>query len=157
VFAALGPVVGGWLMQVYSWRLIFLLNLPVAMLIFLLAPRIPESRATSDGKSLPLDRLGATLATISFAAIIYALSITPQFGWHDARVFWLLVGGLLLLMAFLRSQVGRKNAMMPLSLFRIPRFFAANLLTLLLYGALGGALYVVPFYVIQVRHYPPAA
>jgi EmrB/QacA subfamily drug resistance transporter len=157
VFAALGPVTGGWLMQVYSWRLIFLLNLPVALLIFVLAPRIPESRAAVEGVSPPLDRLGATLATLSFAAIIYALSIAPRLGWRDPRVIWLLVGGLILLAAFLGSQAGRRNAMMPLSLFRIPRFLAANLLTLLLYGALGGALYLIPFYVIQVRRYPPAA
>ncbi len=158
VFAAIGPVAGGWLIQAWSWRLIFLLNLPATLLILLLAPRIPESRAVSNGGSaLPLDRLGAALATSSFAAIIYALSFAPQFGWRNPRVIGLLAAGVLLLAAFLRSQSGRENAMMPLSLFRIPRFLAANLLTFLLYGALGGALYVIPFYLIQVRHYAPAA
>jgi EmrB/QacA subfamily drug resistance transporter len=158
VFAALGPVAGGWLIQVWSWRLIFLLNLPAAFLIILLSPRIPESRAVSDGgPALPLDRLGATLATSSFAAIIYALSFAPQFGWRSPRVIWLLGCGLALLAAFLRSQWRRRNAMMPLSLFRNPLFFAANLLTFLLYGATGGALYLIPFYLIQVRHYAPAA
>jgi MFS family permease len=149
VFAAFGPVAGGWLMQVWSWRLIFLLNLPVALLVVLLIPRIPESRAANDdGSAMPLDKLGATLATSSFAAIIYALSFAPQFGWRTARVIWLLIAGLVLLGAFIRSQWNRKNAMMPLELFRIPRFLAANLLTFLLYGALGGALYVIPFYLI---------
>jgi EmrB/QacA subfamily drug resistance transporter len=158
VFAAIGPVAGGWLIQAWSWRLIFLLNLPATLLIMLLARRIPESRAVSNGgPALPLDRLGATLATTSFAAIIYALSFAPQFGWRNPRVLGLLAAGVILLAAFLRSQAGRKNAMMPLSLFRIPRFLAANLLTFLLYGALGGALYVIPFYLIQVRHYAPAA
>jgi EmrB/QacA subfamily drug resistance transporter len=158
VFAALGPVAGGWLMQVWSWRLIFLLNLPVAIVVVLLTPRIPESRAVrEDGATLPLDRLGATLATLGFAATIYALSFAPEFGWSSPRVIWLLVTGVVLLAAFLRSQQGRANAMMPLSLFRIPRFLAANLLTFLLYGALSGALYVIPFYLIQVRHYAPAA
>ena len=158
VFAAIGPVAGGWLVQVWSWRLIFLLNLPLALFIMLLAPRIPESRGTSNGGAAqPLDRLGAALATFSFAAIIYALSFAPQLGWRNPKVLWLLGGGLVLLAGFLRSQSGRSNAMMPLSLFRIPRFLAANLLTFLLYGALGGALYVIPFYLIQVRHYAPAA
>jgi EmrB/QacA subfamily drug resistance transporter len=159
VFAALGPVAGGWLLQIWSWRLIFLLNLPLALFVILLAPRIPESRAASEGGAAPpLDRLGAALATCSFAAIIYALSFAPQLGWRNPRVLWVLVGGLVLLAGFLRSQLGRSNAMMPLSLFRIPRFLAANILTFLLYGALGGALYVIPFYLIQVRHYaPPAA
>ncbi|MBB6144446.1 EmrB/QacA subfamily drug resistance transporter [Silvibacterium bohemicum] len=157
VFAALGPVAGGWLMQAWSWRLIFLLNLPLALIVILLAPRIPESRAVYEGKpAQPLDRLGATLATSAFAAIIYALSFAPEFGWRDPRVLWLFVTGLALLAAFLRSQSGRASAMMPLSLFRIPRFLAANLLTFLLYGALVGALYVTPFYLIQIRHYAPA-
>jgi EmrB/QacA subfamily drug resistance transporter len=159
IFSALGPVTGGWLMQLWSWRLIFLLNLPVALVIFLLASRIPESRATlEDGSAPKLDSLGATLATLSFVAIIYSLSFAPQFGWRSPQVYGLLILGIVLLAAFLRSQSGRPHAMMPLFLFRIPRFLAANLLTLLLYGGLGGALYVIPFYVIQVRHYStPAA
>ncbi len=153
VFAALGPVAGGWLMQVWTWRLIFLLNLPIALIVILLVPRIPESRAANDKG---LDRLGATLATLSFAAIVYALSFAPQLGWRNALVIVPLTAGVALLAAFLRSQSNRPNAMMPLSLFRIPRFLAANLLTFLLYGALYGALYVIPFYLIQVRHYAPA-
>jgi EmrB/QacA subfamily drug resistance transporter len=157
VFAALGPVAGGWLMQAWSWRLIFLLNLPLVLVILLLAPRIPESRALVDTRR-PLDRLGAALATLSFAAIIYALSFAPQFGWGSLLVFGPLLGGVILFGLFLRSQSGRTNAMMPLSLFRVRRFLAANLLTFLLYGALGGCLYIIPFYLIQVRHYlPPAA
>jgi MFS family permease len=149
-------VAGGWLIQVYSWRLIFLLNLPVVLLVLLLATRIPESRAAGDGAAQPLDRLGALLATLSFAAIVYALSFASQLGWRDRWVSWPLLAGLVLFVLFLRSQSTRRNAMMPLSLFRVPRFLAANLLTFLLYGALGGALYVTPFYLIQVRHYLPA-
>ena len=156
VFGALGPVAGGWLMQAWSWRLIFLLNLPLVVLIFLLAPRIPESRAMGNGPARPPDRLGATLATLGFAAIIYGLSFAPQLGWRDRMVSAPLAAGLVLLALFVGSQ-NRPNAMMPLTLFRIPRFLAPNLLTFLLYGALGGALYVIPFYMIQVRHYAPAA
>jgi EmrB/QacA subfamily drug resistance transporter len=156
VFAALGPVAGGWLIEAWSWRLIFLLNLPLVLVIFLLAPRIPESRALGDPPPA-LDRLGAALATLSFAALIYALSFAPQFGWRNPLIIAPLGGGLLLLALFLRSQSGRPNAMMPLSLFRIRRFLAANVLTFLLYGALGGCLYIIPFYLIQVRHYAPAA
>jgi EmrB/QacA subfamily drug resistance transporter len=155
VFAALGPVAGGWLLQVWSWRLIFVLNLPLAALVLVLAPRIPESKGGGEGEARPLDWLGAVLATTSFAAIIFALSFAPELGWRNLRVVVPLVTGGLLLAAFLWSQAVRANAMMPLSLFRIPRFLAANLLTFLLYGALGGGLYVIPFYVIQVRHYAP--
>ena len=154
VFASLGPVAGGWLIQLWSWRLIFFVNLPLTLLVFLLAPRIPESRAENGASARPLDRLGAVLATLSFAGIIYSLSFASQLGWSNPRVLWPLALGVALLAAFLRSQSGRSNAMMPLSLFAIPRFLAANLLTFLLYGALYGALYVIPFYLIQVRHYP---
>jgi EmrB/QacA subfamily drug resistance transporter len=156
VFAALGPVAGGWLLQVWSWRLIFVLNLPLAALVLLLSPRIPESREGSEGETRSsLDWLGALLATAAFAAMILALSFAPELGGSNPRVLVPLTIGGLLLAVFLWSQGTRANAMMPLSLFRIPRFLAANLLTFLLYGALGGGLYVIPFYVIQVRHYAP--
>jgi EmrB/QacA subfamily drug resistance transporter len=155
VFAAVGPVVGGWLLQVWSWRLIFLLNLPLALLVLVLAPCIPESRGGVDGEAQPLDWLGAVLATTAFAAIIFALSFAPEIGWRNLRVLAPLIGGGALLAAFLWSQAGRANAMMPLSLFRIPRFLAANLLTFLLYSGLYGGMFVIPFYVIQVRHYAP--
>ncbi|HEX6494705.1 MAG TPA: MFS transporter [Acidobacteriaceae bacterium] len=155
VFAAVGPVAGGWLLQVWSWRLIFVLNLPLALLVLALAPRIPESRGGGDGKAQPLDWLGAVLATTGFASIIYALAFAPEAGWRNLRVIASLVCGGVLLAAFLWSQAKRANAMMPLSLFRIRRFLAANLLTFLLYGALYGGLFVIPFYVIQVQHYPP--
>ena len=157
VFSALGPVVGGWLIQIWSWRLIFLMNLPLALVVIVLAPRIPESRSTGDGEvTPPLDRLGAMLVTSAFAAITYSLSFAPEFGWRNSRVLWLFVSGLALLATFVYSQSGRSNAMMPLVFFRNRRFLAANLLSFLLYGALGGALYITPFYLIQVRHYTPA-
>jgi hypothetical protein len=127
------------------------------LVILFLVPRIPESRAMGDGPARPLDHLGAALATLSFAAIIYALSFAPQLGWQNRLVALPLLCGLVLFAFFLRSQANRPNAMMPLSLFRIPRFLAPNVLTFLLYGALGGTLYVIPFYLIQVRHYPPPA
>jgi hypothetical protein len=137
--------------------LIFLLNLPLVLVIMLLAPRIPESRALGNGPARPLDRLGAALATLSSAAIIYALSFAPQLGWRNLLISLPLAGGIILFALFLNSQAKRPNAMIPLSLWRIPRFVAPNVLTFFLYGALGGTLYVIPFYLIQVRHYPPPA
>jgi EmrB/QacA subfamily drug resistance transporter len=156
VFVAVGPVAGGWLMQIWNWRLLFLLNLPLALLVFLLVPKIPESTAQIAGEAKrPLDFFGATLNTLSFAAIIYALSFASQIGWRNPRILGLLLGGIVLFVAFLKSQAQNPNAMMPLSLFRISRFSVSNVLTFLLYGALGGALYVSPFYLIQVRRYTP--
>jgi MFS family permease len=129
VFTALGPIAGGWVIQVWSWRLIFLLNLPIVLVILALIPRIPESRvSTANGSRASLDVLGAVLATSSFAAIIYALSFAPQCGWIDLRVIWLLLMGFVLFGVFLVSQAKRENAMMPIRLFRSPRFVVANLL-----------------------------
>jgi EmrB/QacA subfamily drug resistance transporter len=157
IFTALGPIVGGWLIAVWSWRFVFLLNLPIVFLILLLIPRIPESRvARPEGTASSLDSIGALLATSSFAAIVYALSSASQSGWTDLKVIWLLLIGFILLGVFIRSQANRRNAMMPLRLFRSARFSVANLLTFFLDGAVGGALYVIPFYLIQVRHYAPA-
>ena len=100
-----------------------------------------------------LGAAGLAMAAASFAET----SVAPQLGWRNRLVAVPLLGGLVLFALFLRSQANRTNAMMPLSLFRIPRFLAPNVLTFLLYGALGGTLYVIPFYLIQVRHYPPPA
>ena len=138
VFAAIGPVVGGWLIQAYSWRLIFLLNLPVVLVIMLLAPRIPESRAAGDGarRSRWIGSAPRWPRSASRPSSTRCPS-PPNLAGGTARVTWPLLGGLVLLVLFLRSQSNRPNAMMPLSLFRIPRFLAANLLTFLLYGALG--------------------
>ena len=122
------------MIQVYSWRWVFLLNLPVVLVILLLAPRIPESRAAGDGLAQPLDRLGAALATLSFAAIVYALSFASELGWRNRLVSWPLAGGIVLLALFLRSQANRPNATMPLSLFRIP---ASWRLTCLLFCCMG--------------------
>lgn len=157
VFVALGPILGGFLVQFGWWRWIFLLNLPFAIMIFVLIPRMGMNPATASNSGLrQLDYLGATLSTLGFGATIYAFSFGPQLGWHNLRIEASLTAGIILLLAFLWSQHARPNAMMPLELFRNSRFAAINLLTLVIYGALGGALYVIPFFLIEVRHFAPS-
>jgi EmrB/QacA subfamily drug resistance transporter len=156
VFVALGPILGGTLVQYGRWRWIFLLNLPFTILIFVLMPRMRMARPAADSGLRQLDYLGAALSTLGFGAIIYAFSFGPQLGWQDMRVEGSLIAGAAFLAAFLWSQHSRPNAMMPLALFRNRRFAAINLLTLVIYGALGGALYIIPFFLIQVRHFTPS-
>jgi EmrB/QacA subfamily drug resistance transporter len=158
VFAALGPVVGGWLVLVSSWRWIFLLNFPLAVWILLLLPKLRESNTEfSNLRLATFDLEGTLLNTLGLGTVVYALSFGPQLGWANLRVVISMLAGISLIGAFLRSQSHNEHAMMPLSLFSNRRFLAVNLLTFFLYGSLGVAFYIVPFFSIQVKHLSPLA
>src|ERR1700753_3422458 len=158
VFAALGPVVGGLLIQVSTWRWIFLLNLPLAAWILVLLPKLRESNTDVSGLDLAtFDLRGTMLNTLGLGALVYALSFGPQLGWTNLKVLISIVVGISLIGAFLRSQWHNEHAMMPLSLLSNRQFLAANVLTFFLYGSLGVAFYIVPFFSIQVQHLSPLA
>jgi EmrB/QacA subfamily drug resistance transporter len=158
VFAALGPVVGGLLIQASSWRWIFLLNLPLAMWILLLLPKLRESNTELSTLCLAtFDLRGTFLNTLGLGSLVYSLSFGPQLGWTNIRVVLSMVAGVSLIGAFLYSQWQNEHAMMPLSLFSNRRFLAVNLLTFFLYGSLGVAFYIVPFFSIQIEHLSPFA
>ena len=158
VFAALGPVVGGWLIGVSTWRWIFLLNFPLAAWILLLLPKLRESNTEfSTLKLATFDLQGTLLNTLGLGAVVYSLSFGPQLGWANLRVVISMLAGIILIGAFLRSQWHNEHAMMPLSLFSNRRFLAVNLLTFFLYGSLGVAFYIVPFFSIQIKRLSPLA
>ena len=158
VFAALGPVVGGLLIQVSTWRWIFLLNLPLAAWILFLLPKLNESKTEfSTLKLATFDLRGTLLNTLGLGLVVYSLSFGPQLGWTNPRVVVSMLAGISLIGAFLRSQWHNKHAMMPLSLFSNRRFLAVNLLTFFLYGSLGVAFYIVPFFSIQIKRLSPFA
>lgn len=155
ITTALGPVIGGWLIQHVSWRAIFFLNLPLALIVVFLVFRfVPESRDEESGK---LDLLGAALATISLAAIVYGLIESNTVGFSSARVIIALSGGVLCFIAFILVEAHIASPMMPLKLFRSRDFAGANLLTLFLYAALSGTLFFLPLNLIQVQRYSPTA
>ena len=158
VSIALGPIVGGWLIQVSGWRAIFLLNIPFTLWIIWLAPKL---RRTANDQppvtSFPLDYRGAMLNILGFAAIVFALSFVPQLGWKDPRISLSLLTGFVLLFVFVLSQRRSPNPLVPLSLFRSAAFSGANVLTFLAYGALGGAFYIVPYFLIGARHLLPSS
>ena len=156
VFAALGPVVGGLLIQASTWRWIFLLNLPLAVWIFLLLPKLRESN-TELSSLATFDLRGTFLNTLGLGSLVYSLSFGPQLGWTNLRVVISMLAGVSLIGAFLHSQWHNEHAMMPLSLFSNRRFLAVNLLTFFLYGSLGVAFYIVPFFSIQIKHLSPFA
>jgi EmrB/QacA subfamily drug resistance transporter len=158
VFAALGPVVGGLLIQASTWRWIFLLNLPLAVWILLLLPKLRESNTELSTLSLAtFDLRGTFLNTLGLGSLVYSLSFGPQLGWTNLKVVLSMLAGVSLIGAFLYSQRHNEHAMMPLSLFSNRRFLAVNLLTFFLYGSLGVAFYIVPFFSIQIKHLSPFA
>lgn len=153
--AGIGPLLGGWLVQEGSWRAIFWLNIPLAALtLFITLNHVPETR---DPNARRLDLPGAGLVTLGLGGLVFGLLEAPRFGFGHPLIIAALSGGALLLTAFVVVEARLTHPMVPLDLFRSRAFLGANLLTLLLYAAMGGALYFLPFDLIQVHHYPPVA
>ncbi len=149
ITTAIGPVLGGWLIEHLSWRYVFFLNLPLAAAVVLISlTRVPESR--NECASRTLDWLGAILATLGLGAITYALIEAPAGG---AAVWITAVAGLCALAAFLKVEASSTAPMISLRLFRSQDFSGANLLTFLLYAALGGIFFFLPLDLIQVQRY----
>lgn len=150
ITAAAGPLIGGWLVDQYSWRWAFAINVPIACALWLIcAARVPESRAA--GLRGPIDVLGAVLATLGLGGVSFALIEGPAAGWQAAVVVSAAVIGVLALIAFVRVEATSRAPMLPLTLFRLRAFAGANVITLLLYAALGGGLFFVPLNLIQVQ------
>ena len=150
--SAAGPVLGGWLVDHVSWRAIFLLNLPLAIAAAGLA--IFFASESRDDKAKRLDWVGAVAVAIGLAAITWGLSAIPASGFHDKTVLAALAAGAAFLLSFVAIEAQfHERAMMPLSLYRSRNFSGTNALTLLLYFALGGALYYLPFGLIRLGGY----
>lgn len=149
---ASGPLLGGWLVDHISWRAIFLLNVPLAIVAAGLALRF--GCESSDPHAKQLDFSGAASVATGLAAITWGLSAIPASGIRDTTVLAALGVGTALLTSFVVIEARLKErAMMPLSLYRSRNFSATNVLTLLLYFALGGALYFLPFGLIRLGGY----
>jgi EmrB/QacA subfamily drug resistance transporter len=156
ITAAIGPVIGGWLIEHISWRAVFFINLPLAIIVLLISfYRVPESRDEKDNQTL--DWLGALVATIGLGSVVYGLIESSRLGFGHSAVLTALIGGCAFLLAFLFVEARTHNPMLPLTLFRSADFAGANLLTLLLYSALGGTLFFLPLNLIQVQRYSATA
>ena len=152
ITAAVGPLLGGWLVDHASWRWVFFLNVPLAAAVLVIALRfVPESR--DDQAFGRLDLAGALLVAAGLGGLTFGLVESSRLGWGSPVLIGSLVLGALALAGFLWVEARVSAPMMPLSLFRSRSFTGANLLTLWLYAALGGALFFLPFVLIQVRGY----
>jgi EmrB/QacA subfamily drug resistance transporter len=155
ITTAVGPVLGGWLIQHASWRWAFFINIPIAAAVITISLwHIPESRNATAGH---VDWLGALFATVGLAGVVYGFIESVSLGWGHPLVFASLSAGLACLIVFLFVEARASSPMVPPTLFRSRTFSGANLLTLFLYAALGIFFFLFPMNLIQAQGYSPTA
>jgi EmrB/QacA subfamily drug resistance transporter len=155
ITTALGPVLGGWLIEHVSWHWIFFLNIPLAAFVLIISFwHVPESRSANEGS---VDWWGASTATFGLAGLVYGFLESAILGWTHSRVIGSLIFGVGSLTLFIFVEKRVKTPMVPLKLFRSASFSGANLLTLFLYAALGIFFFLFPLNLIQIQKYSATA
>ena len=155
ITTAVGPVMGGWMVEHWSWRAVFFINLPLASAVIGISLwKIPESRSHLMQR---VDWIGAILGTLGLGGVITGFIESGPLGWHNPLIYGSLIMGCLLLASFVIYEAKTKMPMFPLNLFRSSSFSGANLLTLCLYSALGIFFFLFPLNLIQVQRYSTTA
>jgi EmrB/QacA subfamily drug resistance transporter len=155
ITTALGPVLGGWLIQYASWRWAFLLNIPIALAVIGISHRhVPESRGSQIRQ---VDWLGACLATVGLAGVVTGFLESAMLGWSNPLVSAGLLGGFLVLAIFLIVEARAPSPMVPLWLFRSRSFLGANIFTLFLYATMGIFFFLFPMDLIELQRYSATA
>jgi EmrB/QacA subfamily drug resistance transporter len=155
ITTAVGPVLGGWLIEHASWRWAFFINVPFAAAVVAISLRnIPESR---NANATELDWLGVLVATIGLGGVVYGLIESVSLGWGHPLVLGSLSAGLACLIGFMFVEARVNSPIVPLKLFASRSFSGANIFTLFLYAALGIFFFLFPMNLIQVQGYSPTA
>jgi len=155
ITTTLGPILGGWLAQNLSWRFVFFINVPLALIVLgILYWRIPESRKGNGEERL--DLWGSLLATLSLGCIVFGLIDSGNIGFGHPKVIITLIAGGIFLLSFLFYESRTPFPMMPLHLFKSKTFGGGNFITLLFWGAWSGAIFFIPFNLIQLQGYSAA-
>src|SRR5882762_969007 len=151
ITTAIGPVLGGWLIEHASWRWVVFINLPLAAVVMAISVwRIPESRRANAGR---IDWFGALVGTAGLGGLIVGFIESVNLGWRNPLVFGSLIVGFGCLVAFVFIEATVNSPMLPLALFQSRSFSGANLLTLFLYAAIGIFFFLFPLNLIQVQRY----
>lgn len=152
IAVALGPALGALIVQNFSWRWLFFINVPVAaitlLVIFL---KLPESR--SELAASRLDWRGASLATLGLGSFVFGFIESSNYGFLSPIVWGSILLGVVLFSFFIYSQRVTQEPLLPLTLFKSPTFSGANLFTLLLYAAINALIFFLPFNLIQIQGY----
>ncbi|MFC4048964.1 MFS transporter [Actinomadura syzygii] len=152
VTSALGPFIGGWLVDAVSWRWVFFINLPLAGVALVMTRRLAESSDPTSRERGRFDAVGAVLVTLGLAGVIYALIEGPSRGWRPTTVGAAAVG-IAALIAFPLVEARVAAPLLPPGLFRSRQFTGANLTTLAVYAAMGGALFLLALQLQQSLGY----
>jgi EmrB/QacA subfamily drug resistance transporter len=155
ITTAVGPVLGGWLVEHASWRWVFFINLPFAAAVIAISLwRVPESRNAAPGH---VDWIGALVVTLGLGGLVNGFIESVNLGWSYPLVFGSLIVGCCCMTVFVFIEARVTSPMVPLTLFASPSFSGANLLTLFLYAAIGVFFFLFPLNLIQVQGYSATA
>lgn len=144
----LGPTLGGWLVDISTWRVIFLINLPIALVTLLILARLGGMHQARR-KDLRVDVPGAILGTAGLGLLVAGFIEQPQLGWGDPLILGAFIGGIACLGAFVAYELRTPMPMLPLRLFRLRNFSVANIETLSVYGGLSALTTFLTLYLIE--------
>ena len=150
----IGPLVGGWLIDVSSWRVIFLINVPIAVATLTLASRL-GMRAQRRREGMRVDVPGAVLCAAGLGLLVAGFIEQPHLGWGDPLIVGALAGGVLLLAVFVVYELRTPAPMLPLRLFRLRNFSVTNVETFSVYGALSGFSVFLTLFLLEFAGYSP--
>ncbi|HWZ17233.1 MAG TPA: MFS transporter [Ktedonobacteraceae bacterium] len=149
----IGPVFGGWLLDNYSWGVIFLINVPIIAFVLLgTALLVPESKDPAASK---LDPIGALLSIVGLTALLWGIIEVPVVGWSDIRIIAAFIAAAVLLLTFVVWELRSPTPMLNMKLFRNPRFSAASLALTLTAFSMFGVLFILTQYLQLILGYSP--